>query len=95
MRSADRSAAAPATRPSCARRVWRRRSSAATRRRPEPAGHVTEDFVGLADDLGRLEPLTAEQREKILERVRELQARVGFDGDYTAWIEAVTPPDLV
>ena len=32
--------------------------------------------------------------EAILARVRDLQAKAGFDGDFHAWIETVTPPDL-
>jgi hypothetical protein len=56
--------------------------------------HVVTDYMRLADGIGELPPFTAEAREKLENRVRELQARVGYSGDYRAWIRAVTPPDL-
>ena len=31
----------------------------------------------------------------LLERVRDRQRAVGYEGDYAAWIEKVTPPDMV
>ena len=40
------------------------------------------------------EPLTPDAVEGLRARVRKLQERVGYDGDYTAWIQKVTPPDL-
>ncbi len=57
------------------------------------AKHVVESFLRLPEGGGPT-PLTPEQREKILNRVRELQSRVGYEGDYPAWIERVSPPDL-
>jgi ferredoxin--NADP+ reductase len=38
--------------------------------------------------------LPAEQAGALLERVRARQREVGYGGDYRAWIEKVTPPDL-
>jgi hypothetical protein len=39
-------------------------------------------------------PLPPERVAEILARVRERQRQVGYGGDYRAWIEKVTPPDL-
>jgi ferredoxin--NADP+ reductase len=39
-------------------------------------------------------PLSPEQVSKLEERIRGLQRRVGYTGDYDAWIAKVTPPDL-
>jgi NADPH-dependent glutamate synthase beta subunit-like oxidoreductase len=39
-------------------------------------------------------PLPAAKVREIRERVKALQGRVGYDGDYLAWIREVTPPDL-
>jgi NADPH-dependent glutamate synthase beta subunit-like oxidoreductase len=59
------------------------------------ANEVVEGYVRLADQVKRLPPISAEQRDRILERVRALQSRAGYGGDYQAWIEKVTPPDLL
>jgi NADPH-dependent glutamate synthase beta subunit-like oxidoreductase len=59
------------------------------------AGDVIEHFLRLADHVKRMPPLSKAQMETILRRVRELQERVGYTGDYRAWIQEVTPPDLV
>jgi NADPH-dependent glutamate synthase beta subunit-like oxidoreductase len=56
--------------------------------------HVTEEYVRVAEGVNDLEPFTDEQREKLLSRVRELQGRAGYDGDYDTWIRSMTPPDL-
>jgi NADPH-dependent glutamate synthase beta subunit-like oxidoreductase len=58
------------------------------------ASEVVEGYVRLADQVKRMPPISSEQRDQILERVRELQNRAGYGGDYRAWIEKVTPPDL-
>lgn len=39
-------------------------------------------------------PLSPDQVTKLEERIRGLQQRVGYTGDYDAWIAKVTPPDL-
>jgi len=39
-------------------------------------------------------PLSCEQVAKLEERIRALQQRVGYSGDYDAWIAKVTPSDL-
>jgi NADPH-dependent glutamate synthase beta subunit-like oxidoreductase len=39
-------------------------------------------------------PLPAERAAAVLARVRARQREVGYGGDYRAWIEKVTPPDL-
>ncbi len=59
------------------------------------AGYMTEHYLKLADAVQKLEPITPETRESILKRVRDHQERAGYDGDYRAWIERVTPPDLI
>jgi hypothetical protein len=38
--------------------------------------------------------LSTSQMEEIHERVRHRQRQVGYDGDYRAWIQRMTPPDL-
>lgn len=42
----------------------------------------------------RLPKLSPEQIAVLEERVRHLQEKVGYAGDYDAWIQKVTPPDL-
>ncbi len=59
------------------------------------AGHMTERYLELAEGVRKLEPLTPEAIESILKRVRDHQDRVGYDGVYRSWIEAVTPPDHI
>ncbi len=59
------------------------------------AGYMTEHYLKLADAVQTLEPITPETRESILKRARDHQERAGYDGDYRAWIERVTPPDLI
>jgi NADPH-dependent glutamate synthase beta subunit-like oxidoreductase len=57
--------------------------------------YVVSDYLGLVESVKKLKPLTPEARERILERVKELQARADYDGNYRAWIDAVTPVDMV
>ncbi len=52
------------------------------------------DLEHLVAHLHAVPPHGAAEREALLRRVRERQLEVGFDGDYRAWIERVTPPDL-
>ncbi len=59
------------------------------------AGHITERYLELVEGVRKLEPLTPEAIESILKRVRDYQDRVGYDGAYRSWIEAVTPPDQI
>jgi ferredoxin--NADP+ reductase len=67
-------------------------ASAASRNAPE------ERAVGRAEaaiqHIEALPPLSSTQIGKIEERIRTLQLRVGYTGDYDAWIAKVTPPDL-
>ncbi|MHC4134307.1 MAG: hypothetical protein ACYS0K_04915 [Planctomycetota bacterium] len=44
--------------------------------------------------IEKKEPLPAAEVEDLRGRVRQLQERVGYDGDYPAWIRKVKPPDL-
>jgi hypothetical protein len=39
-------------------------------------------------------PMSADEVERVLARVRARQAEVGYAGDFPAWIARVTPPDL-
>jgi hypothetical protein len=39
-------------------------------------------------------PLAADAVAALVERVRARQREVGYGGDYRAWIEKVSPPDL-
>jgi NADPH-dependent glutamate synthase beta subunit-like oxidoreductase len=57
--------------------------------------HLVERYLGLVDSVTKKPPLAPGARDEILRRVRELQARVRYSGDYRAWIRSVTPPDLV
>lgn len=67
----------------------------ASRRHARAVGnHVISEYFRLAEEVKRLEPLAEGKRDEILARARTHQARAGYDGDYAAWIEAVTPPDL-
>jgi NADPH-dependent glutamate synthase beta subunit-like oxidoreductase len=67
----------------------------ASRRHARAVGnYVVEDYFKLAEEVKRLEPLAEGRRDEILARVRAHQDRAGYDGDYRAWIEAVSPPDL-
>jgi len=56
--------------------------------------HMIEKYLRLSDEVKELEPLSEDASRKLLDRVRAQQRRVGFSGDYRAWLEAVTPPDL-
>jgi NADPH-dependent glutamate synthase beta subunit-like oxidoreductase len=48
----------------------------------------------IADRLRKLAKLSPPLVSEILGRVKTLQGRAGYDGDYKAWIQAHTPPDL-
>ncbi len=77
---------------SCGNVVTGKGNIVASRKHGRRVGkHVVEAFLGGSESPS---PLTAEQHEKILNRVRQLQSRVGYEGDYRSWIERVTPADL-
>jgi NADPH-dependent glutamate synthase beta subunit-like oxidoreductase len=57
--------------------------------------HVLEHHFALAAEVKSLPPLSPEQEEALLKRIEARQRKVGFDGDYAAWIHAHTPPDRV
>ncbi len=60
-----------------------------------PSTATREQARATADHVAEVAPpLEPEDRARILERVRERQAAVGYDGDFKAWIERVTPPDF-
>jgi NADPH-dependent glutamate synthase beta subunit-like oxidoreductase len=59
------------------------------------AGAVGAAGAGAVNEyLEQKEPLSAEKIRDLRVRVKELQARAGYDGDYHAWMKRVTPPDL-
>jgi hypothetical protein len=48
----------------------------------------------LIEQWGDSDKLPEARVEEIIEKVKARQAEVGYDGDYTAWIEEVIPEDL-
>ena len=48
----------------------------------------------IADAMKSRPRLGPEQVEEVTRRVRERQRAVGYDGNYRAWIERMTPQDL-
>jgi hypothetical protein len=57
-------------------------------------GEARAQAEKLADEVGRLEPLTPQELEAVLARVHERQRAVGYDGDCAAWIARHTPKAL-
>ena len=53
-----------------------------------------EEAERVAEDVATQPRLPAETADALVERVRARQRAVGYGGDYRAWIEKVTPPDL-
>jgi len=58
------------------------------------AARAAEEAERVSDSVHAQAPLPPERVAEILTRVRERQRQVGYGGDYRAWIEKVTPPDL-
>jgi len=68
------------------------------------AGYLMENYfagaLGAAgaeavqQHLEKREPLPEEKIAELRGRVKALQERAGYDGDYAAWIRRVTPPDM-
>jgi len=50
--------------------------------------------VAMATWLENRPPLSGVEITRLLERVRERQRAVGYEGDYCSWITRVTPPNL-
>jgi hypothetical protein len=48
----------------------------------------------IAKEIRRQPEIAADTLASIRERGRQRQQAVGYGGDYNAWIEEVTPPDL-
>ena len=55
---------------------------------------AAERAEAMAERVEAWPPLSPEQVAKLEERIRALQQRAGYSGDYDAWIKKVTPPDL-
>ena len=55
---------------------------------------ATARAEAVREGIKRLPTLTPAQIAALEQRIRSLQERVGYTGDYDAWIAKVTPPDL-
>jgi len=55
---------------------------------------ATARAEAVREGIKRLPTLTPAQIAALEQRIRSLQERVGYTGDYDAWIARVTPPDL-
>ncbi len=55
---------------------------------------VSANVSALAERISHMKPPTTERVNAILEKVRELQAAVGYGGDYQAWADAHRPVRL-
>jgi ferredoxin/flavodoxin---NADP+ reductase len=53
-----------------------------------------QEGLRMAASINAREWIAPAQVAAIIERVRERQRAVGYDGDYRGWIKKVTPPDL-
>jgi NADPH-dependent glutamate synthase beta subunit-like oxidoreductase len=66
-----------------------------SRKHARSVGHYVRDqYLKLADDVHTQTPLTPEQRESLLKRVRARQERVAYRS-YADWIKAARPPEFV
>ncbi|MDE3169026.1 MAG: FAD-dependent oxidoreductase [Acidobacteriota bacterium] len=64
------------------------------RMRPMDEARAAERAEAAVDRVACWPALSSEQLMAIEQRIRALQQRVGYTGDYDAWIAKVTPPDL-
>ena len=48
----------------------------------------------VAEQIAPRPKLARDAMEALLARVAARQEAVGYDGDYQAWLERITPPDL-
>jgi ferredoxin--NADP+ reductase len=56
------------------------------------AGHVTEHYLALAEQISQRPPLGPEARGQLLARLAERQRQVGYGaGGYAAWLQAHAP----
>jgi hypothetical protein len=55
---------------------------------------IQEAASGIAAEIQAQPKIGDEALAKVRSRVAERQRAVGYDGDFKAWIEKVTPPDL-
>jgi NADPH-dependent glutamate synthase beta subunit-like oxidoreductase len=58
------------------------------------AARAAQQAEGLAREIDGRPRLSPAALAQLLGRLAERQHAVGYDGDYRAWIERVTPPDL-
>ncbi len=56
---------------------------------------IAESAAAVADGIQELPGLDPDALERVLARVRERQAAVGYGGDFSAWLDRVTPPRFV
>jgi ferredoxin--NADP+ reductase len=59
------------------------------------AGTAEVAAAHVADLVAQRPPLSADQVDAILHRVRARQLAVGYGGNYREWIRQVTPPDFI
>jgi hypothetical protein len=55
---------------------------------------IQEAASGIAAEIQAQPKIGDDALAKVRSRVAERQRAVGYDGDFKAWIEKVTPPDL-
>jgi ferredoxin/flavodoxin---NADP+ reductase len=55
----------------------------------DAASDAEAKMTAVAEHVSAQEPLTHERLAAIMARVKGLQARVGYDGDYRRWVESV------
>lgn len=56
--------------------------------------HAAEHAENIAGALKSRPPLSPDTIERVLQRFRERQRAMGYDGDYRGWLARKTPPDL-
>ena len=56
--------------------------------------HVRDHYLGVAEAVKKLEPITPAAREALLRRVQARQEKVAYR-DYASWIKAARPPEFV
>ena len=58
------------------------------------AAHVSDEYFQIAEEVKKLKPLSAEEREVLLERVNARKRKIDYV-DYDSWIEAAKPPEFL
>ncbi len=58
------------------------------------AAHVSDEYFQIAEDVKKLNPLSAQAREALLERVTARKREIDYL-DYDSWIESAKPPEFL